>query len=272
MARLPDLGFRRDSVLRDKEREPYNGYITATVPSIDRTNVVPWTFFNGKLKFGPVESGGGFIVLCFVWLIFASVPEKWIMVLCSLLQSLITTFLPLVCLVCVFYWAELLIQKYCNSRVSLVIFPICAIGEFCTQVLFDGSDILRGSFLFTLLLAGLVTATFSRLNLIPATVVLVLLTLARFSCWITLYEVHGWFRPFLAYFAAFAGLVLSRNVQDFFAQGPAEVESKVPMIRQRTRRSSSVSSTSSLSSSRRRTSLPALGIQSRVCKAVLCHY
>ena len=265
MARLSDIGFRRDSVLRDKEREPYNGYITATVPSIDRTAVVPWTFLNGKLKIGPVESGGGFIILCLLWLIFASVPEKWVMVLCSLLQSLIITFLPLICLVCVFYWAELLIQKYCNSRVSLVIFPICGVGEFCTQVLFDGSDILRGSFLFTLLLAGLVTATFARLKLIPASVVLMLLTAARISCWVTLYEIHSWFRPFLAYLSAFAGLLLSRNVQDFFAQVPVEVESKVPIIRSRPRRSSSVSSTSSLGSSRRRTSLPALGIQNRVC-------
>lgn len=262
MARLTDFSFRRDSLLRDKEREPYNGYITATVPSIDRAPVVQWTFLNGKLKFGPVESGAGFIILCFSWLVFASIPERWVMVLCSLLQYLITTFLPLVCLVCVFYWAELLVQKYCNSRVSLVIFPICAVGEFCTQVLFDGSDILRASFLFTLILAGLVTATLSRLKLIPATVVLLLLTIARMSCWITLHEIHAWFRPFLAYFSAFTGLVLSRNVQGFFAQGPTEVESKVPIIR-RTRRSSSVSSTSS-HSSRRRTSLPALGIQSKV--------
>ena len=262
MAPPGELNLRKESQLKDKEKESYNGYITTSVASLDKPHFASWTLLNGRVKIGPVESGSGFILLCIFWLVFASVPESILHGFCSILQRIFTIFLPLVCLVCVFYWAELLIHKYCKSQVSFVVFPICLIGELCTQAILGGSDFLRTTFLFTLVLASLVTVVFSRLKFLPTSIALLLLTTARISCWITLRDIPSFLRPFLAYFSAFSGLILSRNVQACFSSTPGEaIQSKAPLIRRR--RTSSVSSTSSLNS-RRRTSLPALGIQTKV--------
>lgn len=265
MARSVDVNLRKEAVLKDKEKEAYNGYITTTIPSLDKSSLTSsWSFVNGsKLRLGPVESGTGFICLCVFWLVFASVPENILEGLCCLVQQAVIVFLPLLCLVCVFYWVELLIQKYCKTCVSYVVFPVCLLGELCTQLVLDGSDFLRTTFLFVLILAGLVMLVFPKVKLVPTCTVLVLLTFARISCWISLGEVPSFLRPFLAYFSAFSGLILSRNVQSWSAASPLEVEGKAPMLRRRT---SSVSSTSSLRSSQRRTSLPALGIQNKVRK------
>lgn len=260
MAPPGELNLLKEPQLKDKDKESYNGYITTTVASLDRPQFTSWTLLNGKVRIGPVESGSGFILLCLLWLVFASVPEGVLHGFCTVVQRIFTIFLPLVCLICVFYWAELLIHKYCKSQISYVVFPVCLLGELCTQVILGGSDFLRTTFLFTLVMAGLVTVVFSKLKILPTSIALLLLTTARMSCWITLRDIPSFLRPFLAYFSAFSGLILSRNIQAWFSPSPGEViQSKAPIIRRRT---SSVSSTSSLNS-RRRTSLPALGIQTK---------
>lgn len=258
MAPPGELNLLKDPQLKDKDKETYNGYITTSVASVDRPQFTSWTLLNGKVKIGPVESGSGFIILCLLWLVFASVPEGVLHGVCTVVQRIFTIFLPLVCLVCVFYWAELLIHKYCKSQISYVVFPVCLLGELCTQVILGGSDFLRTTFLFTLVMAGLVTVVFSKLKILPTSIALLLLTTARMSCWITLRDIPSFLRPFLAYFSAFSGLILSRNIQACFSATAGEaIQSKAPIIRRRT---SSVSSTSSLNS-RRRPSLPALGTQ-----------
>ena len=263
MARNLDGILRREVVLKDKEKEAYNGYITTAIPSLDRANFTPWNLLSGyKLRFGPVELGTGFIVLCVFWLLFASIPDSLLEGFCAVLQRIATAFLPLLCLVCVFFWVELLVQKYCKTCVSYVVFPVCFIGEVCTQLILDSTDFLRTTFLFVLILAGLVLVVLSKLKFVPTCTAMVLLTLARISSWLSLGELPSFLRPFLAYLSAFGGLILSRNVQSWCSTSPQEIESKIPMLRRRT---SSVSSTSSLRSSQRRTSLPALGgIQNKV--------
>lgn len=258
MAPPGELNLLKEPQHKDKEKENYNGYITTSVASVDKPQFTSWTFLNGKVRIGPVESGNGFILLCLLWLVFASVPEGRLHGICSVVQRIFTVFLPLVCLVCVFYWAELLIHKYCKSQLSYAVFPVCLLGELCTQVILGGSDFLRTTFLFTLVMAGLVTVVFSKLKVLPTSIALLLLTTARMSCWITLRDIPSFLRPFLAYFSAFSGLILSRNIQACFTATSVEsIQSKAPLIRRRT---SSVSSTSSLNS-RRRPSLPALGTQ-----------
>ncbi|XP_074613483.1 cGMP-inhibited 3',5'-cyclic phosphodiesterase 3A-like [Acropora palmata] len=258
MAPPGELNLLKEPQRKDKEKESYNGYITTSVASVDRPQFTSWTFLNGKVRIGPVESGNGFILLCLLWLVFASVPEGTLHGICSVVQRIFTIFLPLVCLICVFYWAELLIHKHCKSQLSYAVFPVCLLGELCTQIILGGSDFLRTTFLFTLVMAGLVTVVFSKLKILPTSIALLLLTTARMSCWITLRDIPSFLRPFLAYFSAFSGLILSRNIQACFTASPVElIQSKAPLTRRRT---SSVSSTSSLNS-RRRPSLPALGTQ-----------
>ena len=265
MAPPGELNLLKEPQLKDKDKETYNGYITTSVASVDRPQFTSWTLLNGKVRVGPVESGSGFILLCLLWLVFASVPEGVLHGFCTVVQRIFTIFLPLVCLVCVFYWAELLIHKYCKSQISYVVFPVCLLGELCTQVILGGSDFLRTTFLFTLVMAGLVTVVFSKLKILPTSIALLLLTTARMSCWITLRDIPSFLRPFLAYFSAFSGLILSRNIQACFSATPGEaIQSKAPLIRRRT---SSVSSTSSLNS-RRRPSLPALGTQPKVRQTI----
>ena len=252
----------KDSVMKEKEKEPYNGYITTIVQPLDKPQYGSWTFFNGKLRIGPVESGSGFIFLCVSWLLFASIPETIMNVLCVLMQRIVILFLPLMCLICVFYWVELLVQKYCKIEVSFSVFPICVVGEICTQSLVDSSDFLRTTGLFSVILAASGAVIFSKFKLLPSSLVLLLLWTARISCWFTLQSLPASLRPYLAYFSAFSGLVLSRHIEECVAQTPSEIECKAPVIRRR--RTSFVSSSSSLNSRARRTSLPALGVQAKV--------
>lgn len=263
MAPPGDRLIWKDPIIREKEKEPYNGYITTTVQSLDKPQYGSWTFFNGKLRVGPIESGSGFILLCVLWLIFASIPETVMHVLCALTQRIIIVLLPVMCLVCVFYWVELLVQKYCEMEVSFSVFPICVVGEVCTQSLLDASDFLRTTSLFSVLLIASGAVIFSKFKLVPSSLVLLLMWISRISCWLTLQPVPASLRPYLAYISAFSGVVLSRHIQECVAQTPTEIECKTPMIRRR--RTSSVSSSSSLNSRARRTSLPALGLQTKVC-------
>lgn len=267
MAPPGDRLLWKEPMIREKEKEPYNGYITTTVQSLDKPQYGSWTFFNGKLRVGPIESGSGFIFLCVLWLIFASIPETVMHVLCALTQRIVIVLLPLMCLVCVFYWVELLVQKYCEMEVSFSVFPICVAGEVCTQSLLDASDFLRTTSLFSMLIIASGAVIFSKFKLLPSSLVLLLMWISRISCWFTLQSLPASLRPYLAYVSAFSGVVLSRHIQECVAQTPSEIECKTPVIRRR--RTSSVSSSSSLNSRARRTSLPALGVQAKVSLPIL---
>lgn len=131
MVFLGEFNFFKEFQYKDKEKENYNGYIMILVVLVDKLQFIFWIFLNGKVRIGLVEFGNGFILLCLFWFVFVLVLEGRFYGICFVVQWIFIVFLLFVCLVCVFYWVEFLIYKYCKSQFFYVVFFVCLLGEFC---------------------------------------------------------------------------------------------------------------------------------------------
>lgn len=274
MSSSRELNFKTESMVneRDKTAKANNGYAITMLPTLEnltnKLNVETCvkSQYQGFIKLSQRELGFTLLVTVLLGLLFGSLPEQFLHSTCTLFKNASRLLLPGVTVLSVFYWSSVSVQKYFDSHTSLLVIPGFFVSEIITQLVLyftDSKNIISYLTLLALLTSSIILFVPSFQN--EGTYVFVMfLSLCNVFDRVVAGESQTCLRYFIVNLSACLGEVFTRVTDLPAPPKPAEIEAKVSLATKssmKVRRSSSASSTGS---SRRRTSLPALGFQSKV--------